>query len=66
MTQWEIVAAAPQISERWLIPVLEQILEQFPFVIRGFHSDNGNEFINYTVSKLLEKRFRCEKGEPVW
>lgn len=55
VTQWEIVAAAPQISERWLIPVLEQMLEQFPFVIRGFHSDNGSEFINYTVAKLLDK-----------
>lgn len=55
VTQWEIVAATPQISEQWLIPVLEQILEQFPFVIRGFHSDNGSEFINYTVARLLEK-----------
>jgi hypothetical protein len=55
VTQWEIVAAVPQISERWLIPVLEEILEQFPFTIRGFHSDNGSEFINYTVAKLLEK-----------
>ncbi|MBV9506007.1 MAG: DDE-type integrase/transposase/recombinase [Acidobacteriia bacterium] len=55
VTQWEIVAAAPQISEYWLIPVLEQMLEQFPFVIRGFHSDNGSEFINYTVARLLEK-----------
>jgi transposase InsO family protein len=55
VTQWEIVASTPQISERWLIPVLEQILNQFPFVIRGFHSDNGSEFINYTVARLLEK-----------
>lgn len=55
VTQWEIVAAVPQISERWLIPVLQQMLEQFPFVIRGFHSDNGSEFINYTVAQLLEK-----------
>jgi len=55
VTQWEIVAATPQISELWLIPALEQILEQFPFVIRGFHSDNGSEFINYTVARLLEK-----------
>jgi hypothetical protein len=55
VTQWEIVAATPQISEHWLIPVLEQLLEQFPFVIRGFHSDNGSEFINYTVARLLEK-----------
>jgi transposase InsO family protein len=31
------------------------MLQQFPFVIRGFHSDNGSEFINYTVAKLLGK-----------
>jgi hypothetical protein len=55
VTQWEIVAAVPQISEFWLIPVLEAILTQFPFVILGFHSDNGSEFINYTVAKLLSK-----------
>jgi hypothetical protein len=55
VTQWEIVAATPQLSEHWLIPLLEGLLEQFPFVIRGFHSDNGSEFINYAVAKLLEK-----------
>lgn len=55
VTQWEIVAATPQISELWLLPVLEALLAQFPFVIRGFHSDNGSEFINYTVARLLEK-----------
>jgi hypothetical protein len=30
VTQWQIVAAVSQISEAWLIPVLERILEQFP------------------------------------
>lgn len=55
VTQWEIVAATPHISELWLLPVLEAILQQFPFVIRGFHSDNGSEFINYTVAGLLGK-----------
>ena len=55
VTQWEIVAATSQICELWLLPVLEAILQQFPFVIRGFHSDNGSEFINYTVARLLEK-----------
>jgi len=54
VTQWEIVVATPQISELWLLPVLEAILQQFPFVIHGFHSDNGSEFINYTVARLLE------------
>ena len=55
VTQWEIVAATPQISELWLLPVLEAMLQQFPFLIRGFHSDNGSEFINYTVARLLDK-----------
>jgi transposase InsO family protein len=55
VTQWEIVAATPQISELWLLPVLEALLGQFPFLIRGFHSDNGSEFINYSVARLLSK-----------
>ena len=55
VTQWEIVAATPQISELWLLPVLEALLGQFPFAIRGFHSDNGSEFINYNVARLLGK-----------
>ncbi len=55
VTQWEIVAATPQISELWLLPVLQAILDQFPFLIRGFHSDNGSEFINYSVAQMLGK-----------
>jgi transposase InsO family protein len=55
VTQFEVVGAVPQISEAWLLPVLEAMLRQFPFQIRGFHSDNGSEFINHTVAKLLEK-----------
>src|SRR5712692_8752929 len=55
VTQWQVVGAAPSISEAWLEPVLQAMLEQFPFRIRGFHSDNGSEFINHTVEKLLNK-----------
>lgn len=55
VTQWEIVGAVPFISEQWLIPMLESMLEQFPFRIRGFHSDNGSEFVNHTVAGLLNK-----------
>jgi hypothetical protein len=55
VTQWQVVGAAEQISEAWLMPVLEAMMEQFPFLIRGFHSDNGSEFINHTVAKLLNK-----------
>ena len=31
------------------------MIEQFPFRVRGFHSDNGSEFLNRTVEKLLNK-----------
>jgi transposase InsO family protein len=55
VTQWQVVGATVQISEAYLIPVLTAMLEQFPFRILGFHSDNGSEFINHRVAKLLEK-----------
>ena len=55
VTQWQIVAATARISEVWLEPVLAAMLRQFPFPIRGFHSDNGSEFINQTVARLLNK-----------
>lgn len=55
VTQWEIVASVERISETYLAPVLESMLAGFPFTIKGFHSDNGSEFINKTVAKLLTK-----------
>ena len=55
VTQWEVVLATPRISEAWLMPLLKNILEQFPFRILNFHSDNGSEFINKTVAELLGK-----------
>jgi transposase InsO family protein len=55
VTQWEVVGCTAKISERYLLPILEAILHQFPFKIRGFHSDNGSEYINRTVAQLLNK-----------
>jgi transposase InsO family protein len=55
VTQWEIVGSVEQISEAFLLPMLEAILAQFPFQILGFHSDNGSEYINHLVAELLRK-----------
>lgn len=55
VTQWQVVGCVETISERHLLPVLEAMLHQVPFVIRGFHCDNGSEFINYKVAEMLEK-----------
>jgi hypothetical protein len=55
VTQWQIVSASARIREAWLEPVLEAMLRQFPFRILGFHSDNGSEFINRRVARMLQK-----------
>ena len=35
-------------------PVLEALLRAFPFNVRGFHTDNGSEFINRKIAALLQ------------
>ncbi len=55
VTQWEHVAAVEAISERFLLPALAESLAGFPFRIRGFHADNGSEYINHRVAGLLDK-----------
>lgn len=54
-TQWEIIGGVEGIAEYFLAPLLQELLDRFPFVILGFHSDNGSEYINYVVAELLKK-----------
>jgi transposase InsO family protein len=55
VTQFQIIITLERISEAFMLPALKQILAAFPFKIRGFHADNGGEYINYTVAELLRK-----------
>lgn len=55
VTQWELVGCVEGISERFLLPLLEKLLLEFPFRVIEFHSDNGSEYINGVVAKLLKK-----------
>ena len=55
VTQWEVVGAVERISENYLAALLQRLLKQFPFGILGFHSDNGSEFINHSVARMLNK-----------
>lgn len=55
VSQWQVQACVQGISEVHLLPVLALIIDQFPFVVRGFHSDNGSEYINHQVARMLEK-----------
>jgi len=44
---------------------LGAILETFPFVIQGFHADNGSEYINRRVAELLNKlNIELTKSRP--
>ena len=65
VTQWELVACVERISEAYLLPVIALLLAGFPFVIRGFHSDSGSEFVNHEVAGLLEKlRVEFTRSRP--
>jgi len=65
VTQWEVVATVQVISEAHLLPVITQMLEQFPFEILGFHSDNGSEYVNHQLAKMLEKlRIEFTRSRP--
>lgn len=53
--QWQVIISVEKISEKFLKPALKEALSLFPFVIKGFHSDNGSEYINDCVSRILRK-----------
>ena len=55
VTQFQVIVTVERISERFMLPALELLLAVFPFKIKGFHADNGGEYINYTVAELLDK-----------
>jgi transposase InsO family protein len=65
VTQFQLVATCEKISEASRLPVIRQLLEGFPFVILGFHADNGSAYINDTVAMMLETwRIACTKSRP--
>lgn len=65
VTQIQIVATLERITEEHMLPALKNMLDAFPFKIKGFHTDNGSEYISYSVADLLEKmRIRFTKSRP--
>ena len=55
VTQFQSIGSVERISEHFLLPVLETLITSFPFTIQAFHADNGSEYINYRVARLLNK-----------
>ena len=55
VTQGEIVICSPSITWKDMRISLKEVLDQYPFVVFAFHSDNGSEYINYEVADMLNK-----------
>ena len=55
VTQYQHVGTVAAISEAFLLPVLQSLIEAFAFELKGFHADNGSEYINHRVVALLHK-----------
>jgi transposase InsO family protein len=53
VTQWEVLGCIPTISAEYLKILLEALMAEHPAPIVGFHVDNGSEYINRVVAKLL-------------
>lgn len=56
VTQWEIVVTVPRIESEFMKPALKSLLKQIPFIVKGFHADNGSEYINRHVAALLNQQ----------
>jgi len=64
-TQFEFITCVPVISERYMIPVLENLIKQFPFQVLEVHADNGSEYINRNVASLLNRLIiKLTKSRP--
>jgi hypothetical protein len=65
ITQWEILGAIEKISYQYLLPLLEGMIEAFPFKIVEFHADNGSEYINHQVADMLNRLLiKLTKSRP--
>ena len=54
VTQFQFIGSVEHIDAACLVPVLDALLRAFPFILRGFHTDNGSEFVNREVAALLQ------------
>ena len=55
VTQFQHLGAVPNITESYLIPLLEALITALPFTVEALHADNGSEYVNHRVVELLNK-----------
>jgi len=63
--QWEVIGATENITDEYLLPLLEKMIASYPYHIINFHADNGSEYINQKVAEMLNKLLiKLAKGRP--
>jgi hypothetical protein len=55
-TGWTENQAIRNNAHKWIIEGLDAMEGRFPYLLTGFDSDNGSEFINYELVKWVNKR----------
>ena len=53
VTEFQHLGAVPNVTEHFLIPLLEALITAFPFTVEAFNADNGSEYIIHRVAELL-------------
>jgi transposase InsO family protein len=65
VTPLQFVLSTQKISERYLLPVLEELRGAFAFTLESSHAEHGSEFINHRVARSLNKRLiELPKSRP--
>ncbi len=65
VTQFEFIGAVQAPTEEQMLPLLEQLINAYPFKILGFHADNGSEYINQHVAAMLNRLLiKLTKSRP--
>lgn len=65
VTQFEFIGAVPAPTEENMLPLLEQLINAYPFKILAFHADNGSEYLNFKVAAMLNRLLiKLTKSRP--
>lgn len=64
-TGWTESRAVKNKAQVWVFQELKHIRTQFPFALKGLHSDNGGEFINSHLDHYCEhEKLTFTRGRP--
>ena len=64
-TGWTVVEVLLRLRQQDVVAALTRGIKRFPFAIRSVHSDNGSEFLNYSVQRELKALgIETTRGRP--